>query len=456
MTRGCSPSLVLGARASGSWGWRVAGAGALVVHGFACADGRRSPAGTSTGTSVNSPGGTGGQGASGATSTGGTGLGGASGGGGGGDPFDCSSPTGEVGQPSLIPLATGLDFPVLATTPPQQPERVFVLERQGRVLLVQGGSVSTFLDVTAQVESSAVLTDERGLLGLAFHPSFEESGRFFVHYVRKGDWANTVVEYRVSDGDPDVASTTPVGVVVTVPPVAGSHNGGSIEFGPDGYLHVALGDGGLDYDPNGHGQDPTTLRAAVLRMDVDQRPYAPAPGNVPGGAPEVFHFGLRNPYRMAFDACTGDLYIGDVGAAEWEEINIAPAGSGSHNFGWVVTEGAECVVSGCDTTAFTLPAQPYSHAEGCAVVGGQVYRGSALPALRGAYLYADFCYGFIRWLRWTTGGVEETGDLTDVLASSGKFISAIGRDAAGELLVVELGAELGLGAVYRVFDPQRQ
>jgi glucose/arabinose dehydrogenase len=288
---------------------------------------------------------------------------------------------------------------------------------------------------------------EQGLLGLAFHPDYAVNGRFFVHYTDRSG-ATTLAEYRVSDDDPDKADRESGRILLTQGQPAGNHNGGMIEFGPDGYLYMGLGDGGGANDRYGNGQDPTTLLGTILRLDVDGgEPYAIPPNNpfVDGeaGAREVWAYGLRNPWRFSIDG--GSIYVGDVGQADWEEIDVAPIDAAGLNYGWPVMEGQVCFQSGdCDEAGLTLPALVYDHGEGCSVTGGHVYRGTAIPELTGHYFYADWCGGWIRSFLYSDGQVTEVADWSDDLGRVGSIVS-FGRDASGELYVV-----VDEGIVYRM------
>jgi len=283
---------------------------------------------------------------------------------------------------------------------------------------------------------------EQGLLGITFHPGYASNGRFFVDYTdRAGD--SHVVGYQVS-GDPDVANAASASQVLLVDQPAANHNGGGIAFGPDGFLYIAFGDGGGTNDPQGHGQDASELLGSLLRIDVDSAaPYAIPPSNPfvgkPGARGELWNIGLRNPFRFSFDRANGDLYIGDVGQAEREEVDVAGAGEGGQNYGWAVVEGTRCLNGGsCDTTGFTPPVLEYDHSGGaCTVIGGYVYRGSAIPDLRGHYFYGDFCARFVKSFRFDGGAADQQEWPT---LSPPDMIQSFGQDAAGELYVLTTSA----------------
>lgn len=394
--------------------------------------------------------------------TAGAGPGGAGGGGGIPTSADCTAPSGQQGGLGLTAVISGLTEPLAMAVPWGDDERKFVIEKEGRVMLWQNGQLTTFLDITQRVSVSA---NERGLLGIAFHPAYGLNGRFFLHYsvedgVTQGasDGDTVIAEYRRDPNDPNAADPMPVvEPVLWVSQPYPNHNGGSIEFSPvDGMLYVALGDGGSGGDPDGNGQQVAALLGKLLRIDVSDTGTSPAyaipAGNlsVANAAPEIFDWGLRNPYRISFDPCTGDRYIGDVGQDEWEEVDIASAAQGPTNWGWNTMEGMHCFSpqSGCDMGGLELPVAEYQRQGGCAsVTGGAVYRGSAIPWLRGAYLYADFCDGRTWMLRWEDGQLTEGPTALDI-GLTGGGPTGFANDDEGELYAVHLS-----GFVYRL-DPQ--
>ncbi|HUP00440.1 MAG TPA: PQQ-dependent sugar dehydrogenase [Gemmatimonadota bacterium] len=355
-------------------------------------------------------------------------------------------PNGGNSRPTLRPIATGLDFPVHLTAPEGDP-RLFVVEKGGRVLVVENGQVlpDPFLDVTALVSRGS----EQGLLSIALHPDFASSGRFFVDYTdTAGD--TRVVEYRVS-GDPNRADAAPVRTILTVAQPFSNHNGGLIVFGPDGMLYVGLGDGGSGGDPQGHGQNLGTLLGSILRLDIDGvEPYAVPPDNPfvnqAGARGEIWAYGLRNPWRFAFDREIGDLYIADVGQNAIEEINAVDGAGGGLNYGWNVMEGSRCFEprEDCDTEGLTLPVLEYSHDQGCSVTGGHVYRGDALPSLEGLYFYSDFCSGFVRSFRLSGGEATDPRRWSEIEPPQSS-VTSFGEDSDGELYI--LTAE---GGVFKI------
>jgi glucose/arabinose dehydrogenase len=336
----------------------------------------------------------------------------------------------------LVPVTGGLDAPLFLTSARDGSRRLFVLEQPGRIRIIEGGKLvaKPFLDLTGRVLAGG----EQGLLGLAFHPSYRATGRFFVDYTRKPDGATVIAEYHVSS-DRDVA--LPSGrTVLVVPQPFPNHNGGMLAFGPDGRLYVGLGDGGGQGDPGNRAQNRNLLLGKVLRIGVDgAKPYAIPPDNPfvgRGGRDEVYALGFRNPWRFSFDRGTGLLYAGDVGQGREEEVDIVRRGG---NYGWRIVEGNLCFspASGCKRAGLTPPIATYRHTGGrCAIMGGYVYRGRAVPGLAGTYVYGDFCSGEVFGLR---------GGRSTVLLDTGLSIASFGEDEAGELYVVDLG-----GGIWRV------
>jgi glucose/arabinose dehydrogenase len=343
-------------------------------------------------------------------------------------------------QPVNLKLITNdLKQPVFATHAGDDSGRLFVVEKGGTIAIVRDGqrAPKPFLDVTSLVTSRG---SEQGLLGLAFHPDYRNNGRFFVYYTaQNGD--NTLARYQVSS-DPDVADPNSGVVLFAVPDPAPNHNGGMLAFGPDKYLYVGLGDGGSAGDPWGNGQNRNVLLGKLLRLDVDKGdPYGiPADNPWPSASdarPEVWAYGLRNPWRFSFDRATGDLYIGDVGQNQYEEIDFQPAGTaGGRNYGWNTREGLHCYqAQDCATADLVEPVAEYSHEQGCSITGGYVYRGAAVPQLQGRYVYGDYCSGLIWTLRQAAPGQWEQRDLL----KSSRSISSFAEDQAGELYLTDIG-----------------
>jgi glucose/arabinose dehydrogenase len=350
-------------------------------------------------------------------------------------------------------IADGLEQPVYLTGNDDGTDRLFVVERQGRIRIVVDGTVLpvAFLDITTIVQSDG---SEQGLLSVAFPPDFSESGEFYVYYTAisaEGVGDNTIARYRVSEGDPNQANAESGQVLIAIPDFRKNHNGGLLLFGPDGYLYAGLGDGGGGGDPDENGQNPETLLGSIVRIDpsTDIEPYA-IPDDNPfadseGGRPEVWLWGVRNPWRFSFDRDTGDLFVADVGQGAFEEVNWLPAGtSGGSNLGWNVMEGTECFrVSGCDAAGLTLPVAQYSHDFGCSVTGGYIYRGAEEPGLDGIYLFGDYCTGLV----WGMTQAEAGGWLVSEPVETGYNVSSFGEDANGEMYLVSLEGE-----IFRITD----
>ena len=341
-------------------------------------------------------------------------------------------PPPPAGPPGLQEIASGLRFPLHLSSPPGD-ERLFVLEKGGVIRVIKGGSLldAPFLDITPKVLSTG---GEQGLLGLAFFPDYATTGRFLVHYTDRSG-TSQISMFRVS-ADPDRADPAE-SVVLSVTRPGHAHNGGQILFGPEGYLYIGLGDG--DDSDGGRGQSLEDLLGSILRIDVSAGTSYAVPADNPfvataGARPEVWSYGLRNPWRFTFDRATRDLYIGDVGESQWEEVNYSSAAEGAGrgiNYGWSRMEGRHCMrATGCGEE-LTLPVVEYSHSEGCSVTGGYVYRGAALPQLQGRYFYADYCGAWVRSLRMEGGAVVEESEWPE-LGSRG-LITSFGEDNAGEL-----------------------
>jgi glucose/arabinose dehydrogenase len=486
---GCSSSESGGSGGSGIGGSNATGA-ASTTGGGSSATGMGSGgaagtgsggAGTTTATGAGGAGTTTATGAGGAGTTTATGSGGAGtttatstgAGTGGGGPVECDEPGGTVPPLELTEVARGLDRPLYVTSEPDAANRLYVVEQNGRIRLIVDGTLRTtpFLDISPIVAQWAYSGDEKGLLGLVFHPDYASNGRFFV-YFNENDRASgrrsgglRLSEFRRSASDPDRAGSVPVrDFFIVSDGVQTNHNGGMLAFGPDGMLYIGVGDGGGASDPNRHGQNIAVKLAKILRIDVDAYPTAPA-GNLPGGDPQIWDYGLRNPWRFSFDRCRGDLYIGDVGQSRREEIHIEPRGLGNRNYGWSIMEGTVCIdpgeAPGC-TGSFTPPVKEYGHGSGDgSVTGGYVYRGSNIPALRGVYLYGDFVSNRIWTLTWRRGSVVSESELTRDLQSADLLqgLASFGEDAAGELYVVDYapapnpGTAGSGGRIFRI-DPE--
>lgn len=346
---------------------------------------------------------------------------------------------------ALEPVARGFASPLLVTNAGDETGRLFVVEQGGRIRILRRGRVlEPFLDVSSLV----IAGGEQGLLGLAFHPEYEANGRFFINYTDV-DGDTVVAEYAVSSSDPDRADADSARVLLRVDQPFANHNGGNIAFGPDGYLYIGMGDGGSAADPFGNGQRLDTLLGKLLRIDVDGgRPYGIPQDNPFVGRenarPEIWAYGLRNPWRFSFDPVGGALWIGDVGQNAQEEVDRVRADRGALNYGWNLMEGDRCFEppTGCDPQGLVQPIAVYATGIGCAVIGGHVYRGTEFPALLGGYLYADICNGFI----WGLDAAGPSRQQPVRLLASPNRISSFGLDENGELYVTDLAS----GEVLRV------
>jgi glucose/arabinose dehydrogenase len=319
----------------------------------------------------------------------------------------------------------------IVAAPGEAAGRMFVIERKGPIRILRGKSFEPkpFLDITGQVSLWKKPNSEQGLLSLAFHPQFQKNGRFFIHY-NDLKWRTRVVEYRVDKADPNRADPASAKDLLTLEQPYDNHNGGNLEFGPDGKLYILLGDGGKAGDPHYRAQNPRTMLGKMLRMDVD----GPTPKT------EVLGQGLRNPWRYSFDRKTGDLYIADVGQNLFEYVHVVPAKkmAGPHDFGWNVMEGLHCFqAKTCDKKGFTRPVLEYPHSEGCSITGGYVYRGKAIPELAGSYFYSDFCTAILRSFRLKGGKVADSWDWKTALDPESKIaqVTAFGEDQDGELYI---------------------
>jgi glucose/arabinose dehydrogenase len=376
------------------------------------------------------------------------------------EPSPTPSPTPEPTPPPLrsgpdtlgLELVTGtFALPTAVTNAGDGSERLFVLERGGRIWIVnRDGTVAPtpFLDITSRIVSSG----EQGLLGVAFHPRYAETGRFFVAYTRQPDGADVIAEYRASAAA-DTADPASERILLAIPDPAANHNGGALVFGPDRNLYIALGDGGGQNDQFGNAQNLNSLLGKLLRIDVDGPPAADRAYAIPadnpfangGGAPEIWAIGMRNPWRMSFDRAWHDLYIGDVGGGSWEEIDRQPPGApGGLNYGWPIMEGRHCLAGSCTMTGYVPPIAEYSHDLGCSVIGGYVYRGAVHPELQGVYVFGDWCSG-----RIFTLDVEGETITTKTVLESGLQVSSFGEDEAGEIYLVDFAG----GGLYRIVVP---
>jgi len=447
-----------------SSGGAAAGTGGTTGTGGGTGTGGATSTGGATGTG-------GGTGTGGTTGTGGgTGTGGTSGGGvvPGTSGYNCAPAEGTAPALQASPVVTGLSQPMLvAFEPNSAANRFFVLEREGAIkVIVDGAALPTlFLDLTDKVVAGAANGDERGALGMAFHPDYANNGLFYVHYSDANDpndnGDSIIEEYKVST-DPNVADDASARLVLKVEQRVNSsaafknHKGGAINFGPDSMLYIGLGDGGDSNDPDGNGQNTSVLLAKILRInpvlsgsDAYTSPTGNLKDTVPAAAPEIWDYGLRNPFRFTFDGCIGDLYIGDVGQNSFEEIDVEKVGEGGKNYGWNITEGLGCrpPATTCDQTGITPPVHDYPQdQESTSVTGGAVYRGTAIPALRGTYFFADYALNDI----WSTVYDRAAGTVSTPVSLSQDLnnvtqVVAINNGPDGELYFVSL-----MGGIYKL------
>jgi glucose/arabinose dehydrogenase len=341
----------------------------------------------------------------------------------------------------MVPVVDGFASPLAIANARDGSGRLFVVQQGGQVRIVRNGRIvePAFLDIADRISSGG----ERGLLGLAFHPDFPRDPRLFVDYT-DGQGDTRVSSFTVDPGTPDRVDPATERRLLFVKQPFANHNGGALAFGPDGNLIVSLGDGGSGGDPQGNGQNLGKLLGKILRIDVDRttgnKAYAiPADNPFADGSakrqPEIWLVGLRNPWRLSFDRATGDLWIGDVGQNQWEEIDVQRAGvPGGTNFGWNRMEAMHCFTSGCDDPALQSPVTEYGHDVGCTVIGGNVYRGTAQPALVGGYVFGDYCTGRL----WAIDPGADRFRAPTVVGEMGAGLSSFGEDEAGELFATDI------------------
>jgi glucose/arabinose dehydrogenase len=353
---------------------------------------------------------------------------------------------------TLQTVTTNLSFPVFMTGAPADNVRLFIVEKGGliRIFNRNSSSLTTFLDLSVLISTGG----ERGLLGMALDPDYSTNGQFYVFYTNTtGDIV--IARYLRNAANPNIADFSSGTTLLTVlHPNFSNHNGGMLAFGPEGCLYAGVGDGGGSGDPNDNGQSVNSRLGKLLRINPATGQFCitfPSNPFLGGLAPEVWSLGLRNPWRFSFDRVTHDLYIGDVGEGAREEINVSPALNGLNagralNYGWRLMEGFLCFNPSfdCNTGSppLTLPVLDYPHDNGtCAVTGGYVYRGSAMPALQGTYFYGDFCAGFVRSFRYQNGQPTEQTEWP-LLSPPGASVTSFGEDEAGELYVMTQGGGL--------------
>jgi len=363
---------------------------------------------------------------------------------------------------ALEPIASGLNAPVQVTfAPGDDTGRLFIVTQYGKIRLVKNDVLQPveFIDIHTKL----LFSGERGLLGLAFHPDYEQNGYFYVNYTDNTGGDTVIERYSVDPNDPDKALPGSGFVLIEIDQPYSNHNGGWIDFGPDGYLYVGMGDGGDAGDPGNRAQSGGTLLGKMLRIDVDNPGgglnYGIPPSNPFVGDPnvldEIWALGLRNPWRNDFDNLTGDLWIADVGQNVWEEIDFEPAGAGGRNYGWRIMEGAHCYnpPSNCNQTGLILPIQEYDHGGSpfrCSITGGILYRGRQMANMHARYFYGDYCSGQTWSFRNQGGAVADFQDHTGELLTSGgsslDTIVAYGEDADGEAYVISQATS----TVYRI------
>ncbi len=344
----------------------------------------------------------------------------------------------DIPQPSMILAAPGDDF-------------LYMVDKRGTIRVYDTAMnklPDRMINIRDQVASGGV---EQGLLGMAFHPDYASNGRFYLYYVDIGG-ARTLAEFTVQSNDPPITDPSSQRILwkrdqpENVEP---RHYGGFLKFGPDGYLYVSVGDGAR---ASINAQDPNNFFGTILRLDVDGGdPYGIPPDNPfvnGGGAPEVWAYGLRNPWRFDIDPIDNMLYVADVGQVTWEEVDVLSLDGGGYNLGWDQVEGTSCFRDGCDKSLYTAPAIVYGREDGCSITGGVLYRGSAIPELYGHYLYADWCTGMVRSFKYVNGEATEEQDWTDGFGA-GIQINTWGTDSDGEMWIGTFD-----GSIYKVL-PRR-
>jgi len=366
--------------------------------------------------------------------------------------FTCGGDSTTVPPPASVDLrleqvATGLSFPVFVTAAPGDTSRLFIVEKGGTVRILKDGALlpTPFIDLSARVTTGM----EQGLLGMAFHPI---DGRVVLSFTVSGTTGGgkSRIATFTTGANPDQLDPASEALVLEVDQPYSNHNGGDVAFGPDGYLYIGLGDGGAGGDPQGHGQRRDDLLGSLLRLDIDHGlPYTvPASNPFVGQAgirPELWNWGMRNPWRFSFDRANGNLYIADVGQNAWEEVDVQPASSsGGENYGWNKLEGTHCYGGGgCSSTGMVPPVIEYNHDDGCSITGGYVYRGTAIPAIAGTYFYSDYCEGWVRSFVYQGGRATDPRSWPDL--ATGQQVTSFGQDARGELYIA-----VANGTIYRI------
>ena len=353
---------------------------------------------------------------------------------------------------TLNRITGGLTSPLYLTHAGDGSGRLFVVEKAGTIRVISNGVLlpTPYLDIHTQVESGG---SEQGLLSVAFDPNYATNGTFYIDYTTNAaghDGDTVIARYVAANPAANAATILTTTTILAIVQPASNHNGGLLKFGPDGYLYIGMGDGGGSGDPSNNGQSLNTLLGKLLRINVSGVPTYTIPATNPfnqtaGAKPEIWAYGLRNPWRFAFDRLNGDLYIADVGQDAYEEVDFQSAAStGGENYGWHIMEGLHCYSpqQGCNPTGLVLPVVEYSHAVGgCSITGGSVYRGGQYPALQGTYFFGDYCTGYLWSLQRVSGQWQMTMQL-----DTGMNISSFGEDAAGELYLISYAS----GEVFQV------
>jgi glucose/arabinose dehydrogenase len=367
----------------------------------------------------------------------------------------------------MVKIASGFTSPVGMASPADGTNRLFIIEQGGKIKIIKKGKVLPvpFLNVSSKLDGLNIAYSEKGLLGMAFHPQYKTNGRFFIYYsapikASGYDHKSVIAEYKVS-ANADIADASSETIIMEIAQPESNHNGGCMAFGKDGMLYIGLGDGGGAGDKHGsigHGQDLTTLLGSIIRLDVDgKKPYSiPADNpfvNHPHARPEIYAYGLRNPWRFSFDRTTGRLFCSDVGQNKFEETNLIEKGK---NYGWRIMEGNHCFnpPQECNTSGMTMPIDEYDHNVGISVCGGYVYRGLLFPSLHGYYLFGDW-NGKLFYLkeenkRWVRGDILVNGNSKNDIDAR---LNSFGEDENGEVYVITqklFGPKSPTGAVYRL------
>lgn len=361
------------------------------------------------------------------------------------DPCSVTAPAASKPLVALETVVSGLNDPVYVTHAGDGTGRLFAVEQSGIIRIIQNGVLlsTPLLDIRERVESGG----EKGLLSVAFPPSYKANGRFFVDYTtREGRQLKTIItEYKVSASDPNLGDPASERILLEIDQPFDNHNGGLVKFGPDGFLYIGMGDGGSGGDPFSNGQNLNALLGKLLRIDVDSAlPYAIPSDNpfvgMSNARGEIWAYGLRNPWRYSFDRCTGRLFLADVGQDRFEEVDLIEKGG---NYGWNIMEGADCFkpAAGCNMTGLKLPIAEYDHSLGCSITGGYVYRGTRYPDLIGRYFFGDYCSGRL----WSLTENSSSGWTMTELLQTRLNISSFGEGEDGELYVVDYN-----GAIYRI------